>query len=285
MPPAAPPQPKAPPKPTPRPAAAPPAAAPTQVRQFRVGRGVREQGHRIVIYGPGGVGKTELCSLMEDVGIETLFLDLEDGTRFLDVQRADPSPETWEELRAILQSHELLAPFQAVVIDSATKAEEFSVAWTLANVKHEKGHYVHRIEDYGFGKGYQHTYDTYLCLLGDLDALARAGKHVVLVCHDCTASVPNPMGEDFLQYQPRLQSPPKTGKIRERVREWADHLFFVGWDRFVNEDGKAEGGGTRTIYCEERPTHWAKSRVLAGAFQYVQGDPALWLALFRGDNS
>ena len=31
--------------------------------------------------------------------------------------------------------------------------------------------------------------------------------NVILICHDCTATVPNPTGEDWLRYEPRLQSP------------------------------------------------------------------------------
>jgi energy-coupling factor transporter ATP-binding protein EcfA2 len=255
------------------------------VRRIGVGHGLRDQGHKIVVYGPGGIGKSELCSLLGQVAIEAFFIDLEDGTRFMEVARADPAPENWSELRAALHDEELLRPFGAVVIDSVTRAEELAVSYTLATVKHEKGHDVDRIEDYGFGKGYTHVYETFLKLLGDVDAIARAGKHVILVAHDCTTSVPNPTGEDFLQYQPRLQSPPKTGKVRERVKEWCDHLLFIGWDRFVNKEGKATGNGSRTIYPREAATHWAKSRVLSDPMVYEQGNPVLWQILFGKDDS
>jgi hypothetical protein len=271
--------PKAAPSSAPKPASPPPSTSPKSSKTFSVGRGLREQGHKIVVYGPGGIGKTELCSLLSYLDLDPLFIDIEDGTRFLDVARADPSPENWDELRAVLQNQDLIAPHGAVVLDSGTKGEEYAAAWTMANVKHEKGHYVSRIEDYGYGKGYQHNYETFLTILGDMDAIARSGRHVIVVCHDCTQSVPNPSGEDFLQYQPRLQSPPKLGKIRERVREWCDHLFFIGWDRFVNTDGKAQGTGTRTIYPRELPTHWAKSRCLADPMPYHHGDPSLWQLL------
>ena len=35
--------------------------------------------------------------------------------------------------------------------------------------------------------------------LADLDRHCRAGRHVVLICHDCTSTVPNPAGEDWLR--------------------------------------------------------------------------------------
>lgn len=279
----------APPRPQPpAPKSAAPQAKPhvtsseaTNAGRYAVRRGVAAAAHKVVIYGPGGVGKSELCSLLSQVEIEPLFIAIEEGCHFLDVAQVDPIPHTWAELRAVLQNRELLAPFGAVVIDSATKAEEFATTWTIANVPHEKGHVVNSIEGYRFGKGYTHVFETFLQMLGDLDAIARMGKHVILTAHDCTASVPNPNGEDWIRYEPRLQSPPSgKGSIRHRVKEWADHLLYVGYDLVVDGDGKAKGGGTRTIYPSEMPTHWAKSRKIADPVPYDKGDAEIWRQLF-----
>jgi hypothetical protein len=254
-------------------------ASPT--RTLGVSRGVTVQAQKIVNYGPGGIGKSELCSLLKNVGIEPLFIDIEDSSKFLDVQRIDPTPRSWDELRSVLHNIELLKRFGAVVIDSLTKGEELGIEWTLANVKHEKGHYVNSIEGYGFGKGYMHVYETFLQLLGDLDAVIRAGVHVVCTCHDCTANVPNPAGEDWIRYEPRLQAPPSgKGSIRSRVKEWADHLLYIGYDTHVGEDCKAKGSGTRCIYPVELPTWLAKSRSLADPIPYTKGDSTLWQKLF-----
>jgi hypothetical protein len=212
-------------------------------------------------------------------------VDLDDGSRYLDVQRVSPTPANFDELRSALWAlpkHKSFSRFDAVVIDSATVAEEFGLAWTLENVPHEKGHTVKSIEGYGYGKGYTHNYEAFLLLLGDLDQLVRLGKHVVLIMHELTEKVPNPGGEDFLQYQPRLQSPPKVGKTRERVKEWLDHLFYISFDMFVTPDGKAEGSGSRTVYTEELPTHWAKSRLLSGTYTYDLDNFTLWHDLFQG---
>lgn len=239
--------------------------------------GVLRGAQRICIYGPGGWGKTSLASLLEAVGIPPLFLDLESGSRFLNVSRV--LPETFDEVRAVLHNTELLDGFGAVVVDSLTKLEEFATAWTLANVKHEKGHYVTSIEGFGFGKGYTHVYETFLLVLADLDALVRQGKQVIGLCHDMTANVPNPTGEDYIRYEPRLQNS-KNCSIRYRVKEWCDHLFYGGFDLFVNERGKAVGSGSRTIYPVELPTHLAKSRTLADPIPFAKDDPILWNLLF-----
>lgn len=246
------------------------------VRQLGVSQGVTVNAHKVVIYGPGGVGKTELASLTGG-----LFIDIENSSQFLDVQRIDPAPANWEELRSVLHNLELLRQFPAVVIDSFTKAEEMAVAWTIENVKTEKDKFVTSIEGYGWGKGYTHVYETFLQLLGDLDAVARAGVHVICTCHDCTANVPNPMGEDWIRYEPRLQAPPSgKGSIRSRVKEWTDHLLYVGFDAAI-EDGKAKGSGTRTIYPTELPMWLAKSRKLSNPIVYNKGDDTLWQQLFN----
>lgn len=220
---------------------------------------------------------------MQDVGITPLVIDLECGSRFHDVARIDEIT-TWDELRDILYSDEVLQ-FDAIVIDSLTKAEELAASWTLQNVPHEKGHRVSSVEAYGFGKGLTHVYETFSTLLGDLDYLHRKGKHVVCVAHECVSNVPNPSGEDWIRYEPRLQSP-SSGKssIRHRVKEWCDHLLYVGFDAAVSKDGKAQGSGSRTIYPTEMPTHWAKSRSLSDPIVYQRGSPELWNQLFqRGD--
>lgn len=283
------PRPAKPPAPSPRAAkhaALSPAATQAAVaacrdaKQFAVKRGVIAEAHKLVIYGPGGVGKTELCSLLSQVGIEPLFVDLEGSSSFLDVARLDPAPEMFEDVRDAL--HGDLSGFGAVVVDSFTKLEEFAVDFVIRTIPHEKGPSVKisSIEHYGWGKGYVHIYEAMLLILQDLDAIARQGKHVILIAHELTTKVPNPAGEDFLQYQPRLQSPPTQGKLRERVKEWCDHLLYIGFDRFVSKDGKASGGGSRTIYPTEQATHWAKSRLLSEAFEYQKGDAELWRALF-----
>jgi hypothetical protein len=254
------------------------------IRPAGVSKGIKSEFQKILLYSPGGCGKTELCSLLPQVGIEPLFIDVEDGSKFLDVARIDPVPQTWEEVRAIFHNRELLEQFGGVVIDSLTKLEEMAVAWTIENVKHEKGHKATSVEGYGFGKGFSHVFETFLQILGDLDAVSRMGKQVVLTAHDCTNNVPNPAGENFIRYEPRLQAPPSgKGSIRNRVIEWADHVLFINYDSIVT-DGKAIGSGTRTIYPIALPQHWAKSRTLSSEIAYKKGDAELWRQLFKKGN-
>ena len=251
-------------------------------RNFSVSTGkMQGVGQKVCLYGPGGVGKTSLASLLKDVGMKVLFIDVEDSSKFLDVDRVTPA--NWDEVRQALHTPSLIAPYDVIVIESLTKLEDLAAAWVCENVQHEKGKKITSIEDYGYGKGYQHIYESFLMVLGDLDAIARTGKHIITTAHVCTENVPNPEGENWLQYQPRLQSPPKLGKVRERVKEGVDHLFFIDFDKAVS-NGKAIGHGSRTIYCSERPTYWAKSRTLSDPIPFGQNDSTLWHQLFGKEN-
>lgn len=223
--------------------------------------------------------------MLKDAGARPKFIDIEDGSGYLDVERISPTPETWDELLQVLRDDSLWQGIDAVVVDSLTKAEELAVAWTLANVPHpdkQPTTYVKSVEGYGYGKGYGFVYDTFLHLLQELDRHARAGRHIITVAHECTSNVPNPAGEDFLRYEPRLQSP-SSGKasIRHRVKEWVGHLLYIGYDIAVDQNGKATGVGSRCIYTQEMPTWWAKSRSLSDSIVYTDGDAELWNQLLK----
>lgn len=211
---------------------------------------------RIIVYGPGGVGKSTLCSHLPD----PVFVDVESGTRRLAITRAKGA-DTWDfqNLRDALLALRT-SPRKTIVIDSATRVEELAVAHTLKTVKNDKGQAVSSIEGYGFGKGYQHLFETAMLFFSDLDALVRMGKNVALITHERVVEAPNPFGENFLRYAPAL-SAPQSGKwsIRDRAVQWADYVFFIAYD-VAADDRKGIGAGTRTIYAQERPSHIAKAR-------------------------
>lgn len=267
---------------------APPMMTPAPRRQVAFGQVSTTAGHRIVLYGPGGIGKTTLATQLPG---PVAFVDLDESlARLKGYLTAHGRMEnimpvagvmTWTELRLALQS-EGWDKIKSIVIDTGTKAEELAVAHTLGTVPHEKGQKCNSVEDYGYGKGFGHVFDTFLPLLADLDRHCRAGRNVAIICHDCTSTVPNPAGEDWLRYEPRLQSP-NSGKasIRLRVREWADHVLFMGYDLDVNKEGKARGAGTKTIYTSELPHFMAKSRTCQQAIPVGNDGKAVWSEIIK----
>lgn len=275
-----------PPTKSPSPPAAAKAAPSSRVSIGEIPTG---QGQRIGLFGPGGIGKTTMAAMLAvaDNRPAAVF-DLDDSLPIIGPAlgaagypgklQVINGVATWQDIRAALAASGW-DDVGNIIIDSATRAEELAVAHTLATVKNDKGQYVSRIEDYGYGKGYQFVYETFLTLLGDLDQHVRAGRNVVLIMHDCTATVPNPAGEDWIRYEPRLQSP-NSGKasIRLRVREWLDHLLFLGYDVNV-KDGVGQSSGTRTVWPTEQPTCMAKSRILRESMPLVEFDIKLWQAL------
>lgn len=236
----------------------PTAILPTAQGKVAFGTPPKKSGQRIVLYGTGGIGKTTLAANLTG---STAFIDVDESLSALGMeeQAVVTGVHDFQSLRDALNS-EGWDGVDNIVIDTATKVEEWCIQYTIKNVKHEKGAPIKSIEDYGWGKGYQHNFETFMLLLSDLDAHVRAGRNVVLICHDCSSNVPNPFGDDYIRFEPRLQSP-SSGKssIRLRVKEWADHLLFLAYDIHA-KDGKGLGTGTRTLYRAELPSFIAKSR-------------------------
>ncbi len=264
----------------PPPARPGPQPVPETPHKFARASSRRDVPQRVLLYGTGGIGKTTLASLAP----EAVVLDVEGGAWHLDVECIHQEQlGSFGALRACLHS-DALEGAGTVIIDSATRVERLAVAHTLATVKHEKGRSVSRIEEYGFGKGYQHVYETYLLLLADLDRQVRAGRNVILIAHNCIENVPNAAGEDWIRYEPHLQKPRSgKGSIRDEVFQWADHVLFLSYD-VMAQDGKGIGAGTRSIYPAEMPTHVAKSRtLLPEPMPYTSAqDGAVWDQIFGG---
>lgn len=264
------------------PAAAPPGTtgAKSSGKTFAIGK-PPARGKAIGIYGPGGIGKTSLAIMCKDNAI--IDLDSSLGELRPDYAHAVTGIETWADMLECLRDESLWSDKRSITIDTVTAAEEMARRHVLTTRTLDRsGQQATSLEDYGFGKGYSFVAETFGTLFAALDAHVRAGRNVILLAHDCTANIPNPMGEDFIRYEPRLQSP-KSGKdsIRLRMREWLDHLLFIGYDIAV-KDGRATGKGTRTIYPVEQPFCMAKSRTLREPIMYTENDNTLWKLIAQG---
>jgi len=259
----------------------PPPTATTERKKVAFGEIPSSAGHRIVLYGTGGIGKTTLAAQLPG---PVAFIDLDESLPRLkpQLEAAGIMPnilpvtgvDSWASLREVLQS-DGWGSVKTIVIDTATKAEEFALQWMFANIK-EKGNTASRLEDYGYKAGYRHLFDTFSLLFSDLDHHARAGRNICLICHDCQAKVPNPQGQDWIRNEPRLTQNDNC-QLRPRIKEWADHVLFIGYDVATSENSKVGvGSGTRSLYTYELPHCMAKSR---GAQEIIPVGPdgaAIW---------
>lgn len=239
-----------------------PKNSPPVARRFEVVHGRRVgHGQRVGIYGTGGVGKTTLaCSLFPGVReAGTVMIDVEGGGDDFAVDHIF-GVQTWEDLRSCIAA-QVDSKYRVVGLDSLTKVEEMATDYIVRVKSTEKGKKVDSIDGFGWGHGWDFVYDEMNALFADLDRVVAAGKHVVLIAHEVTSVVPNPVAEDFIRWEPNLYGGSKKGKssVRNRWKSWTDHLLFLGYDIAVR-DSKGVGVGTRTIYTSERPTHIASVR-------------------------
>ena len=242
-------------------------AKPSNVAQKFVlsfGKPNNQEGRRILIYGAGGVGKTTLTLGMPG---RTAFVDLDNSLgklsgEFANLDNVDivQGVTDWASLLGMLSADGWNA-YNNIVIDTMTMAEQLAVDYTLETVPNGNAK-AKSVEDYGYGKGYGFVFETFLKLLPILESHTKAGRNVVLICHDCQRTVANPAGGDYLRFEPRLQDP-TSGKasIRLRLREWCDDVLFVTYDISVDaKSKKATGAGLRSVYTADQTWAMAKSR-------------------------
>lgn len=271
----------------------------TAAKKFDVTEEIDRRGKRVVLYAPGGWGKTSIAAMAPG----SVTLDLEKRTSHvadklaqhnykmkrlatLGVKNGDvDSAMTFADTRAALHNFDLFPKGSTVVIDSMTKLEECSWNWVIENIPKEKGGKVTGIEDYGYGKGYTHGFEQMAKVLGDLDALSSRGVNSIIICHDCVANFDDPaqVGE-HKRYEPRLyRSSSGNTDTRLRVREWADAVLFGTYDMARDKEGRVTGQGTRILYTHERPAFMAKSSLGVENFQVPvahEFDDRIWQLLF-----
>ena len=228
---------------------------------------------RTAIYGSGGTGKTTLAA--HAIG-RTAFIDLDKSIPVLmpKLQAQGVAArivtvdgvETWDHLIGAL-SAPIFDDVDNVCIDTVTKAQELAAAWVPKNIKGEKGQVYSSIEDYPYGQGMGHLYEVMLRMFSACDNLVAKGKNVILICHECTSTVPNPEGQEFLRYEPSLSNPKSgRGSVRLKMKEWCDNLLFIQNGKIIDRDGKATGTNQRMVYPTDQAWAMAKSRVFDAPF-------------------
>jgi len=226
---------------------------------MKITKGKQQRAQRVVLYGVESVGKSTFAAKFP----KPLFLDIEQGTSHLDVDRCEIN--TWKQLTDALTEAKA-TDYKTIVVDSADWAERLCVEDLLATSKKTS------IEDFGFGKGWVMVAERMSRMLSSIDQLIDAGKNVVMIAHSKIVRYEAPDAlAAYDRYELKLskQSSPL-------LKEFADELWFLRFKTKVStsETGKGKGIGgkeriiltthsaaydakTRSGLAEELPLEWA----------------------------
>jgi len=253
-------------------------------------KGKQQRAQRVVIYGVESVGKSTFAAQFP----KPLFLDIEQGTSHLDVERCDIN--SWKQLTEALAEAKA-TDYKTIVIDSADWAERLCVEDLLATSKKTS------IEDFGYGKGWVMVAERISRMLTSIDALIDGGKHVVLIAHSRIVKFEAPDAlAPYDRYELKLSK-----QCSPLLKEFADELWFLRFKTKVSttDTGRGKGLGgkervmltthsaaydakTRSGLAEELPLEWA---AVAHLFQPVakpKAEPAVgirreWVATLEAN--
>ena len=186
---------------------------------MNITRGVQSRAQKTVIYGPEGVGKSQLASQFP----EPLFIDTEGSTGNMDVARLD-KPTSWTMLMnqiAFVKSNPTVC--KSLVIDTIDWAERLCIEHICAS-HNKKG-----IEDFGYGNGYTYVSEEFGRLLNRLQELVDIGVNVVLTAHAQIKKFeqPDEMGA-YDRWELKLGKK-TTSQTAPLVKEWCDLLLFCNY--------------------------------------------------------
>jgi hypothetical protein len=120
------------------------------------------------------------------------------------------------------------------------------------------------IETVGYGKGYVVADNYWLDFLAGLDFVRReCGMTIVLLAHSAIERIDDPRAASYTAYGLRLHK-----RARGLVQDWADLIAFLAPDLNITSEDlgfskkrtRADGGSTRWLHCEGRPSFTAKNR-------------------------
>lgn len=222
---------------------------------MKIQRGIQTGPQKVVLYGPEGIGKSTFGAQFP----APLFLDVEGGTRHMDVARVDPPPASWTALLETVREflREGIGEFATLVLDTADWAEQMCVKY-ICNKNQKAG-----VEDFGYGKGYVYLAEEFGHLLNLMTEVIDAGANVVVLAHAKMRKFeqPDEMGA-YDRWELKLSK-----QVAPLVKEWADMLLFANYKTMVvttgegkNLKAKAQGQGRRVIYTTHHACWDAKNR-------------------------
>jgi len=217
---------------------------------FKINKGKKPAAIRFGIYGVESVGKSTIISKLDEV----LFIDTEDGTFQLDVNRFD-RPKNWAELKEMISYvRDNPTICKTLAIDTLDRAEKLLIDDMLQKDGKQS------LSDYAYGKGVdteaQRWQKEFLFLL---DEVIAKGINVAVTSHAVQRKIENPDESSYDHWEMSLTK--KTGPL---TKQWLDALFFATFDTNIIEDEnghrRATGKPKRMLYCNHSASFDAKNR-------------------------
>jgi hypothetical protein len=213
-------------------------------------RGQRQQPPRIIIYGPGGVGKTTWAAGAPGA----VILPTEDGSDSLDVARLPKATSYHDVMQSLNALHDQPHEFRTLVVDSLDHMEP--LIWRATCEIGGK----RSIEDFGYGRGYVEAlgiWRQFFALCDDLRS--DRGMALIYVAHHEIKSYQDPSSEPYDRYQIKMHKTAAALAI-----ESVDAVLFATYRVHAVEGStgrvRGMGSGERILLTEERPSHIAKNR-------------------------
>lgn len=218
--------------------------------KFKIESTLKDAPERVVVYGPGGVGKSTFAA-----GGGCVFIAAEDGLKNIDATAVQPYPQTWQDILDAVDELGADERVKGIAIDSLDWAEP--LCWRHVCEVAKKSD----IEAFGYGKGYIAALDQWRVLLHKLSAAHARGKRIVLIAHGVRKMFKNPTGDDYEWWTIKLHE-----KAAGLIVEWCDVVGFAEQDTSTYETAeksgrfKANTTGKRIIRTNPSPAYLAKTR-------------------------
>lgn len=225
-------------------------------------KGTNVRRERLIIYGPGGVGKTTFAVQAPGVMVINLNKGLVDN----EIPRAGEDVKDWKGLTKLLDDlikDPEFAAIETVVLDTVNDAERLCINYLLNEVGGKNHQPVQTLNDVGngFGSGTNMLLECMRQLYSYFDRMWEMGKRIIFTAHEKLETVKNPDGWDYQRYNMSVQD-----KVAALYVGNVDAVLFARTDMTVTNQvfdkkrAKALDGDGRFLYTTEKAGWVAKNR-------------------------
>jgi len=226
---------------------------------FNVTSGIQsDTSIRAVMYGVAGSGKSTLASLLDKD--TTLFLDVEDGTKMLDVNRIRvTSFDQMMEILLTIHKDPGHLGIKNLVIDGLDTLETMMINSLCIRFGVES---IEQISG-GYGKGYTIAAEEFQKLLRTFNFFINAGINVLLIGHRAIQHIDEPndfTGKGYDRYTIQMVNAKKSTPM---LVEWADVVVYAAYETTTVEVGNKvkAAGSKRVLYTDYSASFEAKNRL------------------------